>query len=69
MPIGPVLREFRKMRGLTIEEVARRADVHWVYYGDIERSKENPTVRVLDRILTALQLEWGEFGSALDRKR
>jgi transcriptional regulator with XRE-family HTH domain len=65
-PIGPVLRAFRQARGLTIEEAARRAKVHIVYLGDIERSKRNPTVQVLDRILSALKVSWGEFGAEID---
>ena len=66
VPVGPVLRRFRKERGLTIEQTASRAKLHAVYYGDVERGKENPTVRVIDRILTALSRGWGEFGSAVD---
>jgi transcriptional regulator with XRE-family HTH domain len=66
VPVGPVLRRFRKERGLTIEQTASRAKLHAVYYGDVERGKENPTVRVIERILTALSRGWGEFGSAVD---
>lgn len=66
VPVGPVLRRFRQERGLTIEQTASRAKLHAVYYGDVERGKENPTVRVIERILTALSRGWGEFGSAVD---
>lgn len=66
VPVGPVLRRFRKERGLTIEQTASRAKLHAVYYGDVERGKENPTVKVIDRILTVLQRGWGEFGTAVD---
>lgn len=66
VPVGPVLRRFRQELGLTIEQIASRAKLHAVYYGDIERGKENPTVKVLDRVLSALGRSWGEFGSAVD---
>jgi transcriptional regulator with XRE-family HTH domain len=66
VPVGPVLRQFRKELGFTIEQTATKAKLHAVYYGDIERGKENPTVKVLDRILAALRRSWGEFGVKLD---
>lgn len=66
---GEVLRAIRTDRGLTIEEVARRAKLHYVYYGDIERGKRNPTVTSLDRALAALRVSWAEFGAALDEQR
>jgi len=69
VPVGPVLRQFRKELGFTIEQTASRAKLHAVYYGDIERGKENPTVKVLDRILTALRRSWGEFGAKVDEMR
>ena len=66
VPIGPVLRRFRKERGLTIEQAAVRARLSTVYYGDIERGKENPTVNAINRILAALNRGWAEFGSAVE---
>ena len=69
VPIGPVLRAFRQARGWTLEQTATRAKLHVVYYGEIERSKENPTAKVLDRIIQALGIGWGEFGAAVDGQR
>jgi transcriptional regulator with XRE-family HTH domain len=69
VPVGPALRRFRKERGLTIEQTASRAKLHAVYYGDVERGKENPTVKVIDRVLTVLRRGWGEFGAAVDELR
>ncbi|HEX6749209.1 MAG TPA: helix-turn-helix transcriptional regulator [Longimicrobium sp.] len=66
VPVGPALRRFRKERGLTIEQTASRAKLHAVYYGDVERGKENPTVKVIDRVLTVLRHSWSEFGAAVD---
>jgi transcriptional regulator with XRE-family HTH domain len=69
VPVGPVLRRFRQELGLTIEQTASRAKLHAVYYGEVERSKENPTVKVIDRILAVLQRSWEEFGSAVDEMK
>ena len=68
-PVGAVLRSIRHQRDLTIEEAARRAKVHPIYFGDVERGTRNPTVRILDRILLALDVSWGEFGTAVDDMR
>lgn len=69
VPVGRALRNFRKERGFTIEQTASRAKLHAVYYGDVERGKENPTVMVIDRVLTALSRGWGELGAAIDEIR
>ena len=69
VPVGAVLRRFRQERGLTIEQTAVRAKLHAVYYGEVERGKENPTVRVIARILDVLGRGWGEFGDAVDALR
>ena len=61
-----MLRRFRQERGLTIEQTALRAKLHAVYYGEVERGKENPTVKVLDRILGVLGRGWDEFGAAVE---
>jgi transcriptional regulator with XRE-family HTH domain len=69
VPVGRVLRTFRKERGFTIEQTASRAKLHAVYYGDVERGKENPTVMVIDRVLAVLNRGWGELGAAIDDLR
>lgn len=69
VPIGKVLRRLRKERGLTIEAAAARAKLNSVYYGEIERGKENPTVRVLDRMLDVLRCGWGDFGASVDQAK
>jgi transcriptional regulator with XRE-family HTH domain len=69
VPIGRALRKFRKERGFTIEETASRAKLHAVYYGDVERGKENPTVKVIDRVLGVVSRTWEELGRSIDELR
>ncbi len=47
---GERLRQLRRERGLTQEEVALRADITTSYYGQLERNIANPTISMLDRI-------------------
>jgi transcriptional regulator with XRE-family HTH domain len=67
-PFGPVLRQLRSARGLTIESAARRAKVSENYLGDIERGLRNPTMAVMARVLAGLRVSWTEFGQHLDAK-
>lgn len=69
VPIGRALRRFRKERGLTIEQTASKAKLHAVYYGDVERGKENPTVKVVDRVLGVFSRTWEELGRSIDELR
>ena len=53
MAFGRRVRELRKVRGFSQEELAHRADIHWTYLGGIERGERNPalipTVGLRDR--------------------
>lgn len=55
--LGRRIRDLRKSRGLTIEQLAESAHVGEKYLGDIERGKENPTVATLDKLAEALSLK------------
>jgi transcriptional regulator with XRE-family HTH domain len=65
-PIGPALRRLREKRELTIEQAAARAKVTPNYLGEVERSKRNPTLKVVARILAGLPITWAEFGALVD---
>lgn len=65
-PIGPVLREFRRARGLTQEELAARAHLHRNYIGAIERGERNPTFAAAAKVLRVLNVSWVELGEALE---
>lgn len=52
--LGTRVRELRRRRGLTLQEVAGRARVSSSTLSDLERAVKAPTVVVLDRVATAL---------------
>jgi transcriptional regulator with XRE-family HTH domain len=52
--IGESLREMRKTRSLTIEEVAFQSGIETAHIGRIERGDVNPTIFQLYRILEVL---------------
>ena len=50
------LRELRQARGLSQEALADQAGCHRTYVGMLERSLGNPSLHVLARIATALNV-------------
>lgn len=57
MRVGLNVRDLRRGRDLTQEEVAHRADVNQTYLSDVERGKRNPSILVLSRIAAALSVD------------
>ena len=63
--LGRNVRLHRKLRGLTQEELAHRAEMERSYVSDLERGERNPSVRALGRLAAALKIEPKEL---LDQK-
>lgn len=61
--VGEGIRHFRKLRGLSQEELASKAELHETYIGKLERSEKVCSVVVLARITSALNLSMMEFFS------
>ena len=51
---GDRVRELRKSKGLSQEELAFRASVHRTYLGGIERGERNPSLKNIKTIADAL---------------
>lgn len=58
---GNRLRELRFRAGLSQEELASRADLSTIYVGMIERGAKNPTVRTIEQLCGALNIDLCEF--------
>ncbi|MCA0755343.1 helix-turn-helix domain-containing protein [Paenibacillus sp. N4] len=54
--IGENIRQLRKRRGLSQEQLALRAEINPSYMGQVERGEKNPTIDVLGKIALALQM-------------
>ena len=52
--VGERIRNYRKERGLSQEELAHRASLHPTYIGQVERGEKNVTLESLEKITTAL---------------
>lgn len=53
---GNRVRELRKLKNLSQEELAFRADVHRTYIGMIERAEKNITLLNIEKIASALEV-------------
>lgn len=52
--LGEAIRKRRLALGLTQEQLAERADLHWTFISGIERGQRNVSVVRLNDIATAL---------------
>jgi transcriptional regulator with XRE-family HTH domain len=53
---GKKVREIRKEKGLSQEELAHKADLHRTYIGMIERAEKNITLLNIEKIANALEV-------------
>jgi len=58
---GERIRELRKLKGFSQEELADRAYLHRTYIGMIERAEKNITLINIQKIADALGVELKEF--------
>ena len=56
LKFGNRVRELRKLKNLSQEELAYRADVHRTYIGMIERAEKNITLQNIEKIANALEV-------------
>ena len=54
--LGDRVRELRKEKAISQEELAHRADLHRTYIGMIERAEKNITLLNIERIANALDI-------------
>ena len=59
--LGSNLRKQRTERGWSQEEFADRAGIHRTYVSDLERGARNPSILVLERLATALNVAAAEL--------
>lgn len=56
MLIGDRIREVRKSKGLTQEQLAEKADMSVNFLGEIERNQKLPGLYIFTNIITALDI-------------
>jgi transcriptional regulator with XRE-family HTH domain len=59
--IGERVRNFRKKLGLSQEELAHRASLHFTYIGQLERGEKNATIESMSKVANALEITLEEL--------
>ena len=54
---GKQVRDLRKAQGLSQEELAEKADLHYTYIGGVERGERNLSLKSIERIASALKID------------
>ncbi len=62
------LREYRRIRGFSQEELAEMCGLHRTYVGSVERQERNVTLSTLEALATALGISAPELLSPHSRK-
>jgi len=63
---GENVREFRKTKGLSQEQLAFKSELHRTYIGMIERAEKNITLLNIEKIAKALDINITELFSKKD---
>jgi transcriptional regulator with XRE-family HTH domain len=58
---GERVRQLRKQKDISQEELAHRADLHRTYIGMIERTEKNITLLNIEKIANALEVKIPEL--------
>ena len=64
---GERVREIRKEKGLSQEELAHIADLHRTYIGMIERAEKNITLINIEKIANSLKIRINDLFNDTDR--
>ena len=61
MSVGERVKYFRKLKGLSQEELALKAELNAAFLGHLERGLKSPTIKTLEKIVNALDITLGEL--------
>jgi len=64
---GDVLKDLRKERGVTQEDLAFRSGYHPTYIGQLERGKKSPSLRAIMSLAGALNMSGSELLRRVER--
>ena len=62
---GRRVRERRNALGLSQEALADRSELHWTYFGQVERGQVNISLHNILRVAEALEVDPGELMGGL----
>ncbi|MBX3093429.1 MAG: helix-turn-helix transcriptional regulator [Cryobacterium sp.] len=63
--LGERVRFYRNKRGLSQEDMAHLAEMHWTNWGKIERGQANPSLTTIVRVAGVLEVDPAELVSGI----
>lgn len=66
LQLGMRIKYLRKRRGWSQEDLALEASINKNYLSDLERGMRNPTLKVMEKIAVALQIDISELTKGLE---
>lgn len=66
LQLGMRIKYLRKRRGWSQEDLALEANINKNYLSDLERGMRNPTLKVMEKIAVALQIDISELTKGLE---
>ena len=66
MALGLAIRQARKVRGISQEELAHQSSIDRSYMSSIERGKQNPGIISVFRIASALNMKTADLMAEAD---
>jgi transcriptional regulator with XRE-family HTH domain len=64
--LGARIRQLRKDREWSQEDLAAASDLHWTYIGQVERGERNLTLQSIRAIAKALNMKMSELLTGVD---
>jgi len=58
---GYKVKELREQKGYSIEYLANTSNVDRNYISDIEKGQRNVSIKIIEKIINALEIEFGAF--------
>ena len=62
--IGLRIKELRKAKGLSQEQLALKAEIDRTYMASVENGKRNVAIVNIEKIITALEVSFSDFFSS-----
>ncbi len=66
--VGQVIREMRREKGLSQEDLGFECDFHRTYISLLERGENNPSIKVIFKIATSLGVKPSEIISRIESR-
>lgn len=59
--VGARIKELRNGQGISQEKLALKAEIDRTYLAGVEQGRRNPSLKSLDKIVSALGISFAEF--------